>query len=164
MKARKNKKLIRAVLAILAMAPPATLAEDVFVQQPSVTLRAGKGAAYEEVATVKKGDKLTVLAREGKWLKVSAAGKQGWVFENSVAAKSAGGGLSGLSSLMSQGAGTSTVDEGAAGRGIGESLTWAKGANMDPRPLDRMIAARKRISPQQWERFVNEGRVGPAKQ
>jgi uncharacterized protein YraI len=157
------RKAIRTAAIILALSAAAR-AEDVFVQQPSVTLRAGKGAVYEEVATVKKGDKLTVLAREGKWLKVSAAGKQGWVFENSVGAKSGGGGLSGLSNLMGSGAGTGTASETAAGRGLGESLTWAKGANMDPRPLDRMIAARKRVSPQQWERFVNEGRVGPAKQ
>ena len=42
------------------------------------------GSLTDAVADVKKGTKLTVLAHEGTWLKVSVDGKQGYVSEKVV--------------------------------------------------------------------------------
>jgi hypothetical protein len=65
---------------------------------------------------------------------------------------------------MGGGSGTSAASDTAAGRGLGESLTWARGNNMDPTAFNKMLANRKRVTPQEWDRFVTEGKVGPAKQ
>src|SRR5688572_12297263 len=164
MNAGKSKLRIVVVIVAALTLSSAALGEEVFVQQPSVVVRAGKGAVYEEVATVKKGDKLTLIAREGKWLRVSVGGKEGYIFENSVGPSKSAAGLGGLSSLLSSGAGTGSASDTAAGRGLGESLDWARGKNMSPAGLNRMLTIRKGVTPLEWERFVNEGRVGPAKQ
>src|SRR5581483_5667763 len=58
------------------------LAEDVTVDRDTVDIRSGKGSMFPSVAQVHKGDTLTVVSHEGKWLKVSTNGKEGWVFED----------------------------------------------------------------------------------
>jgi uncharacterized protein YraI len=160
----KRKLRLLATLAAIALPAAPSRAEDVFVKQPSVTVRAGKGAVYEEVATVKKGDRLNVIAREGKWLKVKVGPREGYVFETAVSGQPTGGDSGGgLSRLMGAGSGTSAASDTAAGRGLGESLVWARSNNMDPSGLNRMLAARKRVTPQEWEKFTADGKVGPAK-
>jgi Bacterial SH3 domain len=159
---KRNLRLLATIAAISVPAVTA-LAEDVFIKQPTVTVRAGKGAVYDEVATVKKGDRLSVIAREGKWLKVKVGPREGYVFETAVGDRPTGGDSGGLSKLMGAGSGTGTASDTAAGRGLGESLVWARGNNMDPSGLNKMLAARKRVSPQEWEKFTAEGKVGPAK-
>jgi hypothetical protein len=165
MKSQRNRRWVVGMLsAALAAAATGAMAEDVVVKQPSVIVRAGKGAMYEEVATARKGEKLTVVAREGKWLKVRAGGREGYVFEAAVSGQGGGGGLGGISGLMAAGSGTGTASDTAAGRGVGESLNWARGNGMDPSGLNRMIAARQRVTGREWETFVQEGKVGSARQ
>ena len=141
-----------------------TLAEDVFVKQAAVPVRAGKGSAYDEVATVKKGDKLQVVAREGDWLKVRANGKEGYVFKTAIDTKnpSGGGKLGGdLGRMFSGASGGSTASSGAAGKGLGESLQYARTNGMSPAGLDRMIAMNKALNAPEWEAFMTQGKVGP---
>lgn len=157
-----KRSLMMVGIPLLLLVSSAALAEDLHVKQASAVLRAGKGAAYDEVATLKKGAKVTVIAREGKWLKVSADGRTGYLFEAAVA-DSKSGDTGGLSKLLGGAAGASEASSAEAGKGLGESIAWARANRMSPRGLERMIAIRKTVTGQDWESFTEEGRVGPAK-
>ena len=50
-----------------------------------------------------------------------------------------------------------------AGKGLGEALAYARSTGMSPAGLERMLALRKTVSGADWERFITEGNVGPAK-
>jgi len=154
---------IAVALTIVALSAP-VLAEDVFVKQNSVVIRAGKGSAYEEVATAKKGDKLEIVAREGSWLKVKSGGREGYVFQTAVADTKPGGDFGAdLGKAFSNASGGNTASSGEAGKGLGESLEYARSKGMSPAGLDRMIALRKTVTGKDWEAFTAEGKVGPAK-
>ncbi len=151
-----------AVAALLAGAGVAS-AEEVFVKQTSIVIRAGKGAAYDEVGKAVKGDKLQIIAREGKWLKVKTNSGEGYVFETAVAETKPGDDMSGIGKMLGGASGSSTASDAAAGKGFGESLDWAKSKRMSPAGLNRMIALRKSVTGKDWEQFTDEGKVGPAK-
>jgi hypothetical protein len=154
-----------AVIALFLLGTSA-LAEDCYVKQNSVVIRAGKGSAYEEVGTARKGDKLQVLAREGSWLKVKAGGgKEGYVFQTAVSDTNPGGGGLGadLGRMFSGASGGNAASSGEAGKGLGESLDYARSHGMSPAGLERLIALRKTVTGRDWEAFTAEGKVGPAK-
>src|SRR5687768_1553325 len=72
---------------ISAVAATPVRAEDMWVKKAAVKVRAGKGSIHKVVATLGKGDRLTVVERDmadPKWLKVSAGGKTGWVYEDAL--------------------------------------------------------------------------------
>lgn len=162
------KPLIKqlALGAIAISLASAAWAEDVWTKTNATPVRAGKGALHKEVDSVKQGTKLTVLAREGKWLKVSydKNGKpvEGYVFEGSISNTRVGGDLAGA-----LGGRTDTADPSAsaAARGLEpQADQYAASKNMDPKVIDRLIELRNSITPEEWEKFTNEGKVGPAAQ
>lgn len=157
---RKPKRWLIAA-GVLAVAAAAS-AEDVYVKLPVANILAGKSAGTEHIAQVKKGDKLQVLAKEGSWLKVKAGDKEGYVFQNSVSS-SASGDNGGLSKLLNGGSGASAQTSGAAAKGVGESLAFAKSKGMSPAGLDRMIELRKAITANDWTEFTNQGQAGSEK-
>lgn len=68
-------------------APSATPAPDAVVQAETLNLRGGPGTIYARVGVLRKGDPLTVVARNqaGDWLSVIAPdSKPGWVAANLV--------------------------------------------------------------------------------
>jgi SH3 domain-containing protein len=157
-----NRRIVLALTMVALSAP--VLAEDLFVKQNSVVIRAGKGSAYEEVTTAKKGDKLELISREGSWLKVKSGGREGYVFQAAVTdAKPAGDLGADLGKMFSGASGGNTASSGEAGKGLGESLDYARSKGMSPAGLDRMIALRKTVTGKDWEAFTAEGKVGPAK-
>jgi hypothetical protein len=151
-----------AVLAVGIVLAGDASAEDVFVQKPSVVVREGKAASYKEVATVAKGDKLTVLERDGRWLRVRAPGRgEGWIFEGAVTAKKTG---PGLGEVLGSNADAGAAAPGAAGKGMEpEAIAYADTKHLDRAPLEKMVAAAKAVDAEEWERFMQEGRVGDAK-
>src|SRR5688572_10919529 len=113
MNPKRNRRWAVGLLsAALAGFETGAMAEDVVVKPPAVVIRSGKGAMYEEIVTAKQGEKLTVVAREGKWLKVRAGGREGYVFEPAVLGQG-GGGLAGFSSFAAAGSGTGTASDTA---------------------------------------------------
>jgi len=135
------------------------LAEDVWVNRPSLDIRDGKGAAYPVVVTAKKGDKLSIVAREAKWLKVSFGGKEGYIFENSISPKQV---APEKMSDMSAEAKAMTTD--AAAKGLEpEALAYAKSHSLNDAGLNQMKAMRKLVSGKDFEQFTTEGKVGPAR-
>ncbi|HSI35979.1 MAG: SH3 domain-containing protein [Phycisphaerae bacterium] len=151
-------------LVALSVLSGSALAEDVFVKQSRVVVREGKGAAYDEVTTVAKGDRLQVVGREGPWIKVRAKGREGYVFESAVADQKPGEDLgAGLSKMLGGNAQASSASDAAAGKGLGEALDLAKSRGQSTAGLQKMKAIRKSVSGKDWEQFTREGNVGPNK-
>lgn len=158
---RKTKARWLIASGLLCIAAAAS-AEDVYVKLPVANILAGKSAGTEHIAQVKKGEKLQVIAKEGSWLKVKAGDKEGYVHQNSVSS-SASGDSGGLSKLLNGGSGSSGASSAEAGKGLGESLAYARSKGMSTAGLDRMIELRKTIRGSDWTEFTKEGHVGPEK-
>ena len=162
MRAKFGRRLATAAFA-LAIAGGATivLAEEVWVKRPELDLRAAPSAAGNVVATVKKGQKLEVLGREGAWVKVKAGDVEGYVSQNSLSDKKVSGGGGVLSALGADTSGA-TASAGATGLDdMAEKYAAAKG--MDPKRVDEMIARTKSITADELSAFTREGQVGPDK-
>lgn len=158
----KSKRRWLIAAGLLSIAVTAS-AETVYVKLPVANVLAGKGAGTDRIAQLKKGDKLEVLGKEGSWLKVKVEGKEGYVHQNSVSSSSTGNDSGGLSKLLGGGSAASAESSAEAGRGLGESLAFARSKGMSPAGLDRMLALRKTVTGSEWTAFTAEGHVGPDK-
>jgi hypothetical protein len=141
----------------------AAVAEDATIKYDDSKIFSGKAAKYDTVATLKKGNKVQVLAREGPWVKVQASGKQGWIGANSLVDPKGKGLLEGVGELAQHAEGSSSATGANAGKGAGEAEQWANSQNMSRAGLERMVALSKSIAPGEFAKFVNEGNVGPGK-
>lgn len=77
-----NIKIVLQLVLILLLTLCATyvLGQDTyFVEASALNVRACPGTACEVIGTVKKGQKLDVLAREGNWYKISLNNQTGYV-------------------------------------------------------------------------------------
>jgi len=149
----KAKWLIAASLCMATVA----FAEDVYVKLPTANVLSGKGAGTDHLAQLKQGDKLQVIGREGSWIKVKAGDTEGYVHQNSV---------SDTKVTVRKGSGNSDSSAGtavAAGKGLGESLAYAKSKGSSTAGLERMIELRKTVTGSEWQSFIVEGNVGPEK-
>lgn len=135
------------------------LAEEVWVKSESAEIRSGKAAVFPVLATGKKGDQLTVLAREGKWIKVKLGDKEGYVYETALSTSKVGSGGNLLSNL---GAGGTDMTSASAAKGLEPSAeTYASSRHLDPKPLQTMVDSAKTIDPKEWQAFTAAGKVGP---
>ncbi len=148
--------------AVLGISTTA-IAEDATVKFDQAKVFTGKSAGFDTVATLKKGDKVQVLAREGAWVKVSAGGKQGWIGTNSLGDAKGKSFLAGIGEAASGASGSSSASGSAAGKGAGESERWAQSNNMNRSGLERMLALRNTVNGSEFEKFTTEGNVGPGK-
>jgi hypothetical protein len=157
----KNGKRLSALFLGMALLGATALAEDIWIKAETVQIRAGKGAVYPVIATVPKGTKLTVIAREGHWIQVQVQDQLGYVFDGSVSSQEVGSGGNLLADLGA-GSNASDMSSGAAGKGLApEAETWASGANLNSGPMNKLIDFRKHLDPKLWESFTTEGKVGP---
>ena len=154
----KNRRYAVALTALLITSlAGAAMAESIWVKSDNVQIRSGKGAVYPVVATAPKGTELTVIERDGKWIKVQAGDQQGYIYETAASASKVSGGGNLLSNM---GAG-SDMSTGAAAKGLEQQTeTYASSKNLDTGPLNKLIALRKSITPQEWQSFTAEGKVG----
>lgn len=159
----KRSRWVAAALIAAATMSAAAWAEDVWVQSKLVVVRANKGPAYAEVATVKKGDKLNVVAREGAWIKVSVGGKEGFIPAKAISNTQIAGDMD-LSMFK---ANTARVDTSNAGKGVSETAQkFAQGRGMSHAAVEQLEKFRDAIrdNPREWEAFMQQGRVGIAAQ
>jgi uncharacterized protein YraI len=139
------------------------LAEDaatneVWVKSGQVDIREGKGAVYPVVASVKKGEKLTIVAREGKWVKVMVGEKEGYVLEDRLSEKKVNRDM--LAGLGGSDAGS--LDVTAAGKGLDENaVEYGRAHGYNEALLNELVEIRKSVTPEMWMAFTKEGRVGP---
>jgi hypothetical protein len=159
----RRRPCIFATLAIGLIFCGAVAGEEVWVKRVSLPIREGKGAAFATVATAVKGQKLHVIERDGKWLKVQLDEKQGYVYEDSISPREVRAGGDELRAALG-GSDTSPLAADAAAKGLQpEAEVYAKSKNLNPASLEQMIARRKALTGEQWMTFVSEGKVGPAR-
>jgi len=146
----------------LALAALPVLARTMYARL-STPVRSGQGLAAQTVGTLKQGQAVEVLGREGSYYRVSHAGQTGWVYFNKLAEDKpedmsvllTGGGLGGgikLTELQTGGAlrGLSPMAEDyAAARNVPQ---WAVQA------VEEMQA--RTIDAEQLEEFQQEGGLG----
>ena len=158
---RKWRGVAIAAVVCGAAATSAARAEDVYVAKPSVVVREGKGSVHPAVATVRKGERLTVVAREGKWLKVQVGKRQGYVFDASVSPTPVRGGPS-LGEALGSNAEASRTSAGAAAKGLEpQAEAYADEKNLDREPLEEMVRLNRSIEADELEKFMADGDVGP---
>lgn len=78
-------KLFAAAAAAFTLLGAIAWAADVLtVIEREAAVRKDKRTYSPKVATVKEGDKVTLIAKESPWLRVSFQGVEGWLNESSV--------------------------------------------------------------------------------
>jgi hypothetical protein len=161
MKRGRAKIVCAALLVSGGILAATSLAEDVWIKSDNVDIRTGKGAVYPIIVTGHKGDKLTVVSHDGKWLIVQVGDQQGYVFQNAISTEEVGGGGNVLSGLGA-GANASSLSSGAAGKGLsGDAETFSASNHIDTGPMNKLVDFRKHFDPKLWEAFTAEGKVGP---
>ena len=163
MKQSRNRKLLRTLFAASALGVAglcyAQAAESVWTKQ-NVDLREGKSGFSPVVVTAAKGSQLTVLAREGTWLKVQLGDKQGYVFQGATSPTKVGSGAS-MGDMMAGGDTTSGMSTASAAKGLDPiAEDYAKGKKLDPKVVDAMIDRNKAITDAERVAFMKEGNVG----
>jgi uncharacterized protein YraI len=138
-----------ATVLMLAVGASSAWAESMWVKSATVDLREGKGAVYPSVTTVAKGQEVTVVSRDGKWVQVEAAGKRGWVYETALSSSKVGGDMNfmpGASAEMSTGVAARGLQPGAE--------SYVQSRRLSKAPLEQLLQIRKNISPQEWVSFA----------
>lgn len=106
------------ILLVVAVATGQTGSR--WVDRTKADVRAGKASFYGVVDTVLKGQQVTVLKTEDKWLNVrTPSGKNGWLFEQALSASAvAPGGSDFLKGVPGGDASTSATAASAGAKGI----------------------------------------------
>jgi uncharacterized protein YraI len=138
-----------ATVLLLAVGASTAWAESAWVKSATVDVREGKGAVYPSVMTVAKGQELTVVSRDGKWVQVQAGGKTGWVYETALSSSKVGG------DVNFGGGATAEMGTGVAARGLQPGAeSYVQSRHLSKAPLEQLIAIRTNISPQEWVTFA----------
>ncbi|MBU0516029.1 MAG: SH3 domain-containing protein [Proteobacteria bacterium] len=90
---RKLLVIIAAIAAVGLLIPSAALpasAPTLYVQRPQVDIHAGPASYYVTVCVARRGEALIVLAQDGGWVKVKAAGGIGWVYKTALSPRRSG--------------------------------------------------------------------------
>ena len=152
------------LFTILWLGNPA-MAETVYVQAKSATIRSGQTSLSHVVASVSFGQGLELMEKQGNWYKVDAGkGAIGWIYHNKVSTHKPSEQESRLASLGKNFRHTrSSSLTGTAGvRGLDEFSTgYANAAGISARhraAVDRMT--NYRLSDREVEAFLKSGRLG----
>jgi SH3-like domain-containing protein len=151
-----------ALVAGMLAGPQYVRAETVYVQAKTAQLRSGKTSLDSVVATVKYGEALDVVRRDGNWIEVKTlGGANGWIFSNKTSSSKPSGNNDTLARLgQSMRAGDASATTASAGaRGLDKaSEGYANQAGISQRDrdaVDRMNAYQ--IPDQDVEEFLREG-------
>lgn len=151
------------VAAVLAGGGIAWAAGELSVGVPKVEILSRKNGFGAPLATLNKGETLSVVAEEGDWLKVRApGGKDGYVKKAALTAPvlTAGG------RPVTGDARAGGLDAGNAAKGIERAAEdYAEQNRIDPAGLMYALSQRKALenNPAVYEEFLQAGLVGAAK-
>ncbi len=164
MKQSNGRTVLRTLLAAAVVGVGgvalAQAVEEVWVNRPALQISETKGPVGV-VATARKGDKLTILGREGNWLRVKFGDKEGYVLANSTSVKQIRGGA-GVGDALAGGSAASGLQTGAAAKGLRpEAEEYARAKNLDPKVVEQMIQRNRAVTAKEWSAFAKEGNVGP---
>jgi hypothetical protein len=162
---RPRRLLGRAGLALLLTAGGgvalAAAVGQAVVGVSELQIRASKTGFGGSVAVVKQNDRLEVLADEGDWLKVrTPAGKEGYVKRAALSARS----IQPAKIELAGDAGSSGAGASLATKGLEPSaIEYARGKSLRTDGVRKMITIHESITPEEFEQFEKDGRVGSAK-
>ncbi len=137
-------------------------AATMYVKSPTADLKSSTDASATVVTQLKSGTKVETLEKQGKWYRVSAVGKQGWIYEFKLSATAPSGGSDFLVAL---GGGGATAQEGSSAASIrGLSPTSEKYAGR-AKITKKEVAMIKHmesihVPPAEVETFLREGKLG----
>lgn len=153
------------VLATLLL-PHLATAETWYVKKSATKLQAEASARSEVLGKLQKGMPVKVKKKSGKFFKVSADGKTGWVFRFKLTKKAPAGGQSDGDVLSSLGGDQKmAARESASGssiRGlspISEQHARKKGATEESIQAVKNMENFK-VRPEELDRFLEEGKLG----
>ena len=148
-------------LAIAAGAAAAALV--VYVNVDRLDIVEKKRAVAKTVTTVDRNTPLNVIATEGKWYKVEVGGKQGYVFDATVATQPGSGGGKGVALSSVKGGKIPELETAAAVKGIGDGAKqYASAGHLRTDGLQEMIRRRDAIAPAEFEQFLTQGGLAGA--
>ena len=153
---RTSWKWVGSVALLCALAAPA-LAQDqgVAVKQDDIKAEPFKDAAT--VGAIKKGEAVSILKKQGGWLKIAAAKRTGWVRILSVRKGASGGSatseIAGVAGVATGRAGTGQVVSTTGVRGLGEAEL--KAAKFSEEELKKAEAAA--ITAEKAKQFAQKG-------
>ena len=157
-------KLNIVVLSILCLSSTA-LAETVYVQAKSATIRSGTTSLSQVMATVPYGQALELIENGESWYKVrSQNGAVGWIYHTKVSSSKPSGQESSLAALGKdfRRSESSSVTGTAGVRGLDEySAGYAKRSGIAARhrtAVDRMT--NYRLTDREVEAFLESGKLG----
>jgi hypothetical protein len=143
----------------------AAFGETLYVAAKSAQLRAGKTSLDPVVASLKLGETVDVVQRDGRWLEVQTAkGVKGWIYDNKVSASKPTGGDNELAALGRSFRRTdaSGVTASAGARGLdkaSEGYANRSGITQQHRDAVDRITAYK-IPDEDIHEFLKSGRLG----
>jgi uncharacterized protein YgiM (DUF1202 family) len=149
----------------LVCSATAAFAETMYVQAKTAQLRAGKTSLDAVVASVKFGDSLEVVGRDGAWVEVkTSVGARGWIYNNKLSSTKPSGSSDALAKLgqSMRGGDASATTASAGARGLDKaSEGYANRTGISPKDreaVDRMTSYQ--IPDQEVEDFLREGGLG----
>lgn len=126
----KGRFVVATALMLTIVAVAVAQTSTRWVDRTKADVRAGKASFYDVVDTVLKGEQVTIVKIEDKWLNVrTPRGKNGWLFEQALSAKTVepGGGSNFLKNAGGD-ASTSATAASAGAKGIvAEQYAKSKG-------------------------------------
>ncbi len=152
-------KRVFPLLLAACLAMPAWATEGLMLRDDS--LRASASASAKSVGVAAKGSKVDLLARQGGWTQIRAAGKTGWVRLLSVRGRTPTGSnnaLAGAAELTQQ-RDPNKVVATAGLRGLNEEEL--RKAQYDSREMQRLEA--QAVTGEAARRFAAEGNLVAAK-
>lgn len=147
------------VIAALLGAAPAH-AEQIAYTVRSTEIKKQPYSDAASVATLAEKTSVSVLARQGGWVKISSSQGNGWVKLLSLRGGNTAGksGDSGLQSLFNVGrTGSSGITVATGVRGLSEEDL--KNAQANPRELEKL--KRNAVNPSQAEKFARDAKLKP---
>jgi uncharacterized protein YraI len=143
----KIRHLATALALACTLSAASAFGESMWVKSASVDVRSGKGAVYPSTGKVAKGTQVTVVSRDSGWVQVTAGSLSGWVFEGALSATKVG-------EDISFGGANAQMSTAAAARGLQpDAEAYVANRRMDKTAVERLIAIRQSIAPQEFEKF-----------
>jgi len=151
------RRAILAGLAAIAISGGVVLGDQVLVQGRNVEVVEDMASDAATVELVAPGNKLEVIGKTGRWLKVrTPTGKTGFVPETMVKRNTSGFDLAAITG----GPSASDMSAANAGRGLTEQAgTYARSRGYRTDGPDRLVALRQKYKAD-LKQFKAEGRVG----
>jgi len=151
---------------IMGLCAVPALAETMYVKSAKTKMTAEASARSKSLGYLSAGQAVNVVAKEGKFIKVSVGGKTGYIFKFKLtsSAPSGGGGGGGLDALTgNQKMAAAESSSGSSIRGLSPiSENYAKGHGIS---ADHVASVKQMeslsFSSSQVEAFQEQGELGP---